>query len=44
LLDDLTLFEELDVARPKQVNAAVAAARAAFNGPRSEFTVVRLLK
>jgi len=32
---------ELEIAGEKEVDAAVAAARAAFNGPWSDFTVVR---
>ncbi len=34
------LCVELEVAGEKEVDAAVAAARAAFEGPWSEFTVV----
>ena len=37
----LSLTAELEVAGEKEVDAAVAAARAAFEGPWSQYTVVR---
>ena len=35
------MIVEIEVAGPKEVDAAVAAARAAFTGPWADFTVVR---